>query len=130
MIIQIANIVSGFVLAAPKLGELGAKERVSEIHARLAGFAGTIGVVELVLGLLALIERMGLVSFPIPMFGASYPQALPAIAVGLILSCHLFESHKEIHDLIVRLKVYEVSLGFCAMVSGAVSLLFGCILCY
>lgn len=130
MVIQVINIASGFLLAAPKLKEFGAKDEIDALHAKLNAFSGTLGVVTLALGVLALIERMGIMSFPIPMFGSSYPQALPAIAVGLILSAHLFESHKEIHDVIMKLKVYEIAIGVAALLSGAGSLLFGCLLCF
>ena len=130
MVIQVINIASGFILAAPKLKEFGAKAEIDTVHAKLSAYSGALGVATLVLGILALIERMGLANFPIPMFGASYPQALPAIAVGLILSAHLFEAHKEIHDVILKLKVYEIGIGVAAILSGAGSLLFGCLVCY
>jgi hypothetical protein len=129
MVIQTTNIIAGFLLAAPKLKQFGAGEHVEAMHGKLLAFSGTIGVIELVLGILALVERMGLAYFPIPMFGSSYPQAFPAIAIGLILSAHLFEKYPAIHDFIAKLKVYEVSLGILGIAIGLGSILFGCILC-
>lgn len=129
MVIQTTNIIAGFLLAAPKLKQFGAKEQVEAMHGKLLAFSGVIGVAELVLGVLALIERMGLAYFPIPSFGSSYPQALPAIAIGLILSAHLFEKYPEIREVIGKLKVYEVSLGILGIAVGLGSLLFGCVLC-
>jgi hypothetical protein len=129
MVIQTTNIIAGFLLAAPKLKQFGGGEHVEVIHGKLLAFSGTIGVIELVLGVLALIERMGLAYFPIPMFGSSYPQALPAIAIGLILSAHLFEKYPAMRDFITKLKVYEVALGIMGIAVGLGSLLFGCVLC-
>jgi hypothetical protein len=129
MLIQTTNIIAGFLLAAPKLKELGGREQVEAMHGKLLAFSGTIGIIELALGILALIERMGLAYFPIPMFGSSYPQALPAIAIGLILSAHLFEKYPAIRDFITKLKVYEISLGLLGVTVGLGSILFGCVLC-
>jgi hypothetical protein len=129
MVIQITNIIAGFLLAAPKLKQFGGGEHIETVYGKLAAFSGTIGVIELVLGVLALVERMGLAYFPIPMFGSSYPQALPAIAIGLILSVHLFEKYPAMRDFITKLKVEEVSLGILGIAVGLGSLLFGCVLC-
>lgn len=129
MVIQTTNIIAGFLLAAPKLKQFGGGEHIEALHGKLLAFSGMIGVIELVLGVLALIERMGLAYFPIPSFGSSYPQALPAIAIGLILSAHLFEKYPIMRDFIMKLKVYEVSLGIFGIVVGLGSLLFGCVLC-
>ncbi len=129
MLIQTTNIIAGFLLAAPKLKQWGGGEHVEGMHEKLLAFSGVIGVIELVLGVLALIERMGLAYFPIPMFGSSYPQALPAIAIGLILSAHLFEKYPTMHDFITKLKVYEIALGLLGIAVGLGSILFGCVFC-
>ncbi len=50
MVIQTANIVAGFMLAAPKLKEFGASKEIASVHEKLSTFAGAIGVMELVLG--------------------------------------------------------------------------------
>ena len=129
MIIQIFNIISGFILAAPKLKEFGAKEHIETAERKLSPFAGTIGIIELILGLLALIERMGLAYFPIPQFGSSYPQALPAIAIGLILAASTFEKYSAVTNFIATLKEYAVWIGIMGILVGLGSLLFGCVLC-
>ena len=129
VVIQVANIVSGFMLAAPKLQEFGAKEKIANIHAKLGRFTGIIGVIELILGVLALIERMGLAYFPVPDFGASYPQSLPAIAMGLILSGNIFAGFPAIQKFTSKLTKYAVPIGMTGIAVGLGSLLFGCPLC-
>lgn len=123
MIIQTANIVSGFLLAAPRIKEWGAKEHIEKAESALNKFRGAIGLVELVLGFLALIERLGFVYFFIPSFGSSFPQAIPAIAIGAILSAHLFERFPAVHNIIAELKAYEIWIGIVGILVGLGSLL-------
>ena len=130
MIIQSANIISGFVLAAPKLKEWGGKEYVEAVSMKLNPFSAIIGGVELLLGLLALFERMGFFYLHVPDFGSSYPQALPAIAIGLILSASYFSGYPSVMKIISELKKYAVWIGIMGIVSGLNSILFGCQLCY
>jgi hypothetical protein len=129
MVLQTANIISGFLLAAPTLAGFGAKEQVEKMHNVLLPFQSTIGIIELVLGILALIERMGIVWLHIPNFGSSYPQAIPAILVGLLLSAKFFESVPSVKEQIAKLAPYGGWIGIAAFASGLNSLLFGCWLC-
>ncbi len=82
MILQIANIVSGVVLAAPGLKEHGGRALLEKIEHETAPLRENIGVITLVLGIIGLIDRMNFISFYIPNFGSSYPQAIPAILTG------------------------------------------------
>ena len=132
MVIQLSNIVAGFILAAPKLKALagaGAKEHVEAAQAKLSGFQGTIGIIELVVGVIALIERLGITYFHIPSFGSSFPQAFTAIAIGLILSANLFEKNPTMHDVITKLKAHSEWIGVAGIAVGLGSILFGCFLC-
>lgn len=122
MIIQTANIIAGFALAAPKLKELGAREHIANAEGRISGFRGSIGVIELALGAAALLERMGLVFFFAPSFGSSYPQAIAAIAMGLILASHLFDKFTAIHGLIGHLRDNAEWIGIAGMAVGLFSL--------
>ena len=129
MIIQLTNIATGFILAAPKLQEYGGKKQIETIINKLSPYLNTLGIVELVIGIVALIERMGIVYFHIPDFGSSYPQALPAIAIGLIMSANYFKKYPSATNFITSLKAYSVWIGLTGILVGLGSILFGCVLC-
>ncbi|MBI2120645.1 MAG: hypothetical protein HYT94_03415 [Parcubacteria group bacterium] len=104
MIIQLTNAVSGFVLSAPKLkeliGEKGA-EHIASVETKLNAFRGAIGIGELVLGAVALVER-------IIGNGSSFPQALIALACGALLAPHLFEKYPAARNMVEKMKPYEI----------------------
>jgi hypothetical protein len=129
MIIQIANIVSGFALAAPKLAEFGGKEAIEKVHGAMMPHMKTIGVIELILGLVALIDRMGILTIPIMNLGSSYPQALPAILIGLVLGGGAFLKNEALSSFVTKLEPYRMHLGIIGIAVGLGSILFGCILC-
>ncbi len=123
MIIQITNVAAGFVLAAPKLKTFGAKEQIENLEQKLTTFRGTIGVVELVLGVIAFLERFGILWLDIPFFGASYPQALVAVVMGLILSANLFEKYPVFHEKIKILKENAEWIGLAGIAVGLFSII-------
>ena len=129
MIIQLTNIVSGALLAAPKVGEWGAKDATQTFEHTLLPYARVIGAIELGCGILALTLRMGFIWLPIPNFGASYPQAIPAILVGLILCAGYFSKIDIIRKLTTALEPYKAWIGIAAFASGLNSILFGCWMC-
>ncbi len=131
MVLQTANIVGGFLLSASTLKTFGAKEYIEKGEGFFAPFRSIIGVAILVLGVIGLIQRLGLIYINIPFFGlgASYPQALPAIAMGLLLASHLFEKFPGLHSLIEKMRPYEGWLGIYAILTGLVSIFYGCVLC-
>ena len=129
MIIQLTNIVAGALLAAPKVAEWGAKDVAHTYERVLAPYARVIGAIELGCGILALIERMGLIWLPIPNFGASYPQAIPAILVGLILCAGYFSKVAALKQFVDMMEPYKAWIGIAAFASGLNSILFGCWLC-
>jgi hypothetical protein len=133
MILQLTNIVSGFILSAPKLKELvGGKgaEHIVAAEAKLNTFRGTIGIIELVLGAVALVDRLGILF--IGGIGASFPQAFAALACGALLAPHLLEKYPAMKSLVEKMKPYEVWIGLAALAIGLGSMLFGCIspICY
>jgi len=132
MVLQTANIVGGFLLSASTLKTFGAKEHIEKGEHFLTPFRSTIGIVILGLGLVGLIQRLGLIYINIPFFGlgASYPQAVPAIAMGLLLASHLFEKFPALHSRIQKMRPYEGWIGICAILSGLVSIFYGCVFCY
>jgi hypothetical protein len=133
MIVQITNAVSGFVLSAPKLKELvGGKgaEHIATAETKLNAFRGTIGIIELVFGAVALVDRVGILS--IGGIGSSFPQAFAALLCGALLAPHLFEKYPTVRNMVEKMKPYEIWIGLTALFIGLGSLLFGCIapVCY
>lgn len=128
MIIQITNAVSGFVLSAPKLKELvGGKgaEHITAAETKLNAFRGTLGIIQVVFGAVALVER-------VIGHGGSFPQALAALACGALLAPHLFEKYPSVKSFVEKLKPYEIWIGLAALFIGLGSILFGCAapICY
>ncbi len=134
MIIQIANIIAGFLLAAPKIKTWVPKsaEHVATAETRLSAFRSVIGIIALVLGLAGLIERLGIFYFGIDSFGASLPQAIPALLSGLLLARDTFDKFPVVTNFIKNLEPYAAWIGVFAIFAGLGSLLFGCIapFCY
>ncbi len=129
MIMQLANITAGAILAAPKVAEWGAKDAAGKFVHVLAPYAQIIGAIELGCGILALLERMGFIWLPIQSFGASYPQAIPAILVGLILAAGYMSNIASLKQLIEKIQPYKAWIGIAAFASGLNSILFGCWMC-
>lgn len=128
MILQIANIVAGFVLALPGLKNWGGKESLEKIEANVHSMKENIGLVTLVLGLIGLVDRTNIISFHIVDFGSSYPQALPTILTGALLALPKLERFPAIATQVKKLLPYTFGLGLLSMAVGLGSLLFGCIM--
>ncbi|OGZ07083.1 MAG: hypothetical protein A3C93_01655 [Candidatus Lloydbacteria bacterium RIFCSPHIGHO2_02_FULL_54_17] len=128
MVIQLTNIVAGFALAAPKLKKFGAAAgTVEDAHAKLAPYLGTLGVIELVLGAAALIERLSIAHYGFGGFGSSFPQAAVAILMGLLLAPHLFGRFPAVRNFISGTLVTRAEwIGILGIAIGLGSLLFGC----
>lgn len=127
MVLQIVNIVSGLILASPKLKEWGLGSVAEQIDQRLAPYRNRIGTVVFLLGTLGLIDRLGIVGIPIPEFGASFPQALPAIISGLLLATRLVEKYPLLAN-ISGPRGQASWIGLLGIAVGLGSLLFGCFL--
>jgi len=128
MILQIANIVSGVILAAPGLKEHGGRAFLEKVEHETAPLRENIGVITLVFGIIGLIDRMNFISFYIPNFGSSYPQAIPAILTGALLALPKLERYPAIATQVKKLLPYTFGLGLISLASGLGSLLFGCIM--
>jgi|GEM_PF-1867704 len=126
MILQGVNIISGILLAAPKLKEWGMGPVLVHVEPTLTRYRNGIGVASLVLGALGLIERVGVVDLPIPMFGASYPQALPAVALGLLLADKLRIKYPALASAALPLAPHALWIGLLGVTVGLGSLLLGC----
>lgn len=129
MVIQVANTIAGFALAAPKLKEIGAREQIEKAEAALLPYLKMIGVIELILGIVALIERISIASFYVPAFGSSFPQAFAALALGLILASSVVEDIQALRSTVATLKENAMWVGIIGMAVGLGSILFGCPLC-
>ncbi len=126
MLMQYLNIAAGIVAALPL-----ARQAVSaDLIRKITSYAGAIGIIMLIFGALALLERIGVVWIGIT--GSSYPQALAALLVGFALAPHLFQKWSAIHSYIKILAHNAAWIGVAAIVIGLGSLMFGCIapICY
>jgi len=109
MIIQIINIASGVAIVAQK------QLAISPANQK------TIGLIELVVGVAALISRIGSPML-ITVLGASYPQAIAAILMGLLLAQSFFEPYPQIRSLIASLKPYGMWIGAAGIIVGLASI--------
>jgi len=129
MLPQIVNIIAGFLLAVPKIMELGvAKNAIKKIESRLRPFEGIIGWVVLILGVGMLIERITFM----PIFyryyyiSGGFAQSIPAILMGLILLADFFRKHKDLDHFIKQIEPYKIWIGFWGITAGFISILSGC----
>ena len=126
MIIQIANIGAGFILAAPKVKQYVGKNEIEKFENVIAPYLNHVGFIELGIGTLALLARLGITNFHISDFGASFPQAIPAILMGTLIATRFFDKYPNAKGYITKLEKYHVELGFLGIAVGVGSLLFGC----
>lgn len=123
---QILNIIAGSLLAASKLREWGLGPVADRLESLLGSFRESLGIATLVLGAVALSDRLGVLSVPIPQFGASFPQSLPALAIGLLLASQFSEKYAVLVKARRALEQYTPWIGILGIAVGAGSLLFGC----
>lgn len=123
MIIQFGNIVSGFILAAPKLKEMGAKGQIEQVEAKLNPVRGVIGLIVLIAAVVSFLQSIGLVYLNYYLFGAGPLQALVGLLIGLILCATWFEKFPKVHEFILKLKAYEIWIGMVGIVIGIIGLL-------
>ncbi len=92
----------------------------------LNGVREKLGLAALILGALALIDRLGVLNVPIPEFGASFPQAVPALALGLLLAAGIAAKYPVLGRIRQTLEPETAWVGLLGMAVGIGSLLFGC----
>lgn len=127
MILQLANIASGAVLALPGCKAYLNEETFLRLESALKPWRENIGLVMLVLGLIGLLDRLNILPFYIPEFGSSFPQALPALLTGALLALPKLERYPALAVHIHKLAPYALPLGLISIASGLGSLLFGCV---
>ena len=127
MLLQIINIGSGLVASSTLVKDTLKNDEVSKALDSTHSYEKWIGVAVLAFGILGLIERLGIMYFGIQL-GSSFPQALPAIATGLVLGAPYLERFAFLHSTIKALTPYRSWLGLLAIACGLGSLLVGCVL--
>lgn len=124
MVIQLVNVVGGFVLAAPKIKQWVSKEHVEGAEQKLAKFRGTIGLVALVLGALSLLGNIASHSYFLPsLFWAQPLQSIAALAIGLILSANFFIKWPKVSNFISTLERNGEWVGVAGVVVGILGLI-------
>jgi hypothetical protein len=123
MLVNLSNIVAGFVLAAPKIKQIVSKGHVEQAEQKLAKFRGTMGIIALILGVIALLGNFSYSLMFFPLAGAGLLQALVSIAIGLILSANLFAKSPQIAGFIVKLEKYAEWIGIVGIVIGILGLI-------
>lgn len=124
---QLINIGSGVVASSSLIKSTVKNKEVGEALDSTRQYEAWIGIVMLVFGLMALVERLGIVYFGLSL-GSSFPQALPAIMTGLVLGAPMLEKYAFLKPAIAFLTPYRPWLGLLAIACGLGSLLFGCVL--
>ena len=124
MILQIVNIGAGALLTSTVIKKHvpSAENFFTKVQPYEAGF----GVVVLVLGVMGLLQRLGIFYFSFSL-GASFPQALPAIASGLLLGAPLLSRYAAFKTASDKLQEYSTYVGMICILVGLGSLLFGCV---
>ena len=126
MILPIANFIVGFVLAAPRIKEWFAKQSIEKVEEPLNKFRFPIGIIILILGIVGLLKRMSLAGLRYEWswhYGSSFPQALIAIVMGLLLCANFFTKWPTFHTRIMAMKKYSDWLGILGMLMSISSLL-------
>ena len=117
MLILIVNIIAGFMLAAPMLKKLGGAQEIEKAQSGLNNFRGVIGIIALVLGVIALIQRLGIVWMYTGLYD-SFPQAIIAIIMGLMLAANFFQKYASVHNFIQSLEKYSEWIGVLGIIIG------------
>lgn len=89
-------------------------------------FRTPIGIIILVLGVVGLLKRMSLFGMMYGwswQYGASYPQSLIAIAMGLLLCANFFAKWPALHGKIVEMNKYSEWIGILGILVGVGSLI-------
>lgn len=125
MIFQLTNILGGALVHSSYIKRTIQQAPVQNILNRLEIHQPRIGLVILLLGVIALLERISIINVGIS--GSSFPQALPAILIGLTLSAPSIK-HPLFQRISAALAPYRSLIGIVGIACGLGSLLFGCVL--
>ncbi len=128
MLLQLLNIAMGFVATLPGLQKRGLVQGQRELEEKIAPYVPALGLVGLTVGIIGFLIRVDLLPIFIAPLGASYPQAIPAILLGLLLAAPHFQKYDILGKASDTIKPYTFEIGIIGIASGLGSLLFGCIL--
>lgn len=129
MIPQLVNIIAGFILGSPKLKEWGGKGFFEKIEKLLHPYTTPIGWATLIVGVLALLDRLDITIISRSLIDGSFPQAIPLILIGLILLKNFFKKYSKANEIIIKIEPYQIWIGLWGILAGLVSILFGCPVC-
>lgn len=116
-LMPVANVISGFVLGAPALKRIaGLHDHVHKLHTKVEPYTYIIGGGELALGVATLLDRLRIIYFP--SLGSSFPQAIIAILIGLLLLYPKLEAYPALAEFVKRFKPYEEAIGVTGIVIG------------
>lgn len=124
MLLQVLNIIMGFIAALPGLRTR--KWFKSDLEKKTDGWKAYLGLVGLVLGILGLLVRMDILPPFTYRLGASYPQTIPAILLGLVLAASILDKYSFFRGIIRKLEPHAFWLGLLGIAVGLGSILFGC----
>ena len=126
MILPIVNIISGFLLGAPKIKEWFLKQQIEGMEKALMKFRIPIGVIVLLLGIVGILKRMSLAGLMYEWswhYGSSFPQAIIAIVIGLHLCADFFSRWPILHSRIIKFNKYREWIGILGILIGAGSII-------
>ncbi len=128
---QIVNIGGGALLSSSFIKEKLTSQNVNEFFEKVRPYETKVGVGLVILGLIALLERLGVFYLGLNL-GSSFPQAIPAIISGLLLGAPYFERFGFLKGLLTTLSSHKTAIGLITVACGLGSILFGCIapICY
>ena len=116
-LVGFANLLSGAVLVAPLLERMGvSKDKIEMARKKVDPYRNTIGMMDLSLGVISLLNRMHIIH--IPFLPGGYPQSLVVIGVGLTLGYQTFRNVPRLYNFMKKVEPYEDYVG-------SVSILFG-----
>lgn len=121
MLIQLANMLAGFALAAPMFKHVLLPREMTVADNYLRRYHMDIGSMLLLMGLAAFADR-AFFHFDIVFFGATFPQAVTACLVGSMLAAELFSSQKPVKSILEGLRKHGEWIGFVALLIGFLSL--------
>ncbi|MEK9173922.1 MAG: MotA/TolQ/ExbB proton channel family protein [Patescibacteria group bacterium] len=128
MLLQLLNILMGVVVALPGLQKRGLIQAQTEFEGKISSYVPTLGLIGLVAGVIGFLIRIDLLPIFISSLGASYPQAIPAILLGLLLAAPHFQKYQLLKQVSDKIRPYAFEIGIIGIACGLGSLLFGCIL--
>lgn len=121
MLIQLTNIASGLILLTPELQKINAlKSFGNDLHRLAAPHLKWIGIAEFALGIVALLDRMDIIHTNL---WSSYPQAVFAIPMGLLLASNFFHKYDIARSAINAIQPYKAYVALGGIIVGLNSIL-------